>query len=266
MNKTQITNILRDLRLMYLADKVRFQLERRNHKKDNDNFKREYPNFNLPPDYLIYESFQMNYRQYFEHGKSTAKWLKDYWAKHIELIDKKILDWGCGPGRVVRHLPEIVGNGCQYFGTDYNEKTIKWNSENLDGILFNHNPLEAKLPYEDNFMDVIYGISIFTHLSERLHYDWYNELYRVLRPGGIMFLTTSGDNFKTKMTKSELEQYSKDELVVRGKVKEGHRVYTTIHPPAFMKKLFSNATILEHVEEKPHDGWIPQDIWIVQKQ
>ncbi|WP_233701970.1 class I SAM-dependent methyltransferase [Kaistella palustris] len=242
-------------------------MEKFKNRKVNSDFKRNHPNVKLPPDYLIYESFQLNYQKYYTGGTDTARWLTDHIKKHLDLKDKRILDWGCGPGRIIRHLPDIAGNGCEYFGTDYNKDTIDWCSKNLKGIQFNNNSLKAALPYEDNFMDVIYGISIFTHLSEQLHYDWYGELYRVLKPGGIMFLTTQGDNFMLKLTDTELKSYRNNELVVRGKVKEGHRTYSAFHPKTFMQKLFNNAEILEHIETKPENGkGFPQDIWIIKKR
>ena len=73
----------------------------------------------------MYESFQINYKNYFTEGKNAAGWIADHVKKHITLEGKKILDWGCGPGRVVRHMPEVVNNGCEFYGTDYNTKTIE---------------------------------------------------------------------------------------------------------------------------------------------
>jgi hypothetical protein len=82
-----------------------------------------------------------------------------------------------------------------------------------------------------------------------------------------MYLTTQGDNFKIKLTDSELNMYNENQLIVRGNVKEGHRVYSTFHPPGFMKKLFQNVEILEHIETKSQNGkWLPQDRWIIMKK
>ena len=266
MKKGQISNLLRGLGLLYSTDRVRYYIQKFKNRKIIRDFKSKNPDVKLPPDYLIYESFQINYQKYFTDSIETAKWLADFFKKHIVLKDKRILDWGCGPGRIIRHLPDVIGNGCEYFGTDYNEKSINWCSQNLQGIQFNKNSLAAQLPYDDNFMDVIYGISIFTHLSEQLHYDWYDELFRILKPNGIMFLTTQGDNFKVKLTDQELNRYNDNQLVVRGKVKEGHRTFSAFQPHGFMRKLFSNVEILEHIETKPKDGkWLPQDIWIIKK-
>jgi len=266
MKRGQISNFLRKAGLIYQIDRIRYFLESYKNKAANQTFRKNNPDVKLPPDYLIYESFQINYEKYFHDGKDTAKWLVNYFRKHSDLTDKKILDWGCGPGRIVRHLPETIGNGCEYFGTDYNARTIDWCSKNLPGIYFNLNSLEASLPYADEFFDVIYGISIFTHLSEKLHHDWFKELYRILKPGGILFLTTQGNNFTVKLTNVELEKFQSGELVVRGKVKEGHRTYSAFQPTKFMRNLFQDCVIEEHGEPKPESGkGIPQDIWIVRK-
>ena len=266
MKKGDISNILRKLHLIFLADWLRFYIQKSKNKTINTRFKLNNPNVKLPPDYLIYESFQINYQEYYTKSIETTKWLTGLFKKHIDLKNKKILDWGCGPGRIIRHLPEIIGNECEYYATDYNEKSINWCEKNLTNIQFNKNTLKAELPYNNNVMDIIYGLSIFTHLSEKLHYDWYNELYRILKPNGIMLLTTQGDNFKIKLTDLELKKYNNHQLIVRGQVKEGHRTYSAFHPQDFIKMLFKNAIILEHIKQKPIDkSWIPQDIWIIKK-
>jgi len=266
MKRSQVSNLLRKLGLLYYMDYVRFTLQKIKNNKENKDFVQKNLDVQLPPDYLIYESFQLNYRKYYTDSFDTAVWLTDYFKKYITCENINILDWGCGPGRIIRHLPAVLGSSCVYYGTDYNQKSIEWCAKHLPGINFNINTLEAKLPYPDSTFDAIYGISIFTHLSEQLHYDWYNELYRVLKPKGIIFVTTHGDNCKIMLNETELKIYNADKLVVKGHVKEGHRTYTTYHPKAFMRKLFHKTEVLEHIEIKPEKGkYIPQDIWILKK-
>lgn len=266
MKKGKLSNTLRKLRLLYFADSVSFYIRKIKTRKENKEFLSKNPEVKLPPDYLMYESFQINYRKYFKDGAKVASEIAERFKKHTELKDKKILDWGCGPGRIIRHLPEVINNGCQFYGTDYNKKSIEWCSENLKGIQFNHNKLEANLPYEDNFFDIIYGLSIFTHLSEKMHFDWFNELKRILKPGGIMYITTQGKHFKVKLSQDEIVKFNNNELVVRGNVLEGHRTYSAFHPEDFMKKLFKEVEILEHiVTPVKSKSWLPQDIWIVKK-
>ncbi len=268
MKKGYISVLLRKLRLMHLADWIRYHLKRTVNRKLNKQFRKNNPSVKLPPDYLIYESFQIDYEKYYTDSLETAKWLLNHFEKHIALKNVTILDWGCGPGRIIRHFPDLLeGKECRFLGTDYNQKSIDWCAQNLTGIEFNKNSLQAQLPYENESVDIIYGISIFTHLSEKLHFEWYNELYRVLKPNGILFLTTHGEACKIKMTHYEVAEFDKNNLIVRGNVKEGHRTFCTYHPKGFMKNLFSNATILEHIEgELDPVTLVPaQDIWIIRK-
>ena len=130
MKKQGISSLLRKLRVLHLADKVRFYVQQFKNRKANNAFKAAHPEVKLPPDYLIYESFQLDYHKYYVQSKEGANNLVQLFAKHIELKDKKILDWGCGPARILRHLPELVGNNCEYYGTDYNAKTIAWCKNN----------------------------------------------------------------------------------------------------------------------------------------
>lgn len=266
MNRGDISQFLRRFGLTYSTDLLRYRLQRLKNRNANNTFKKEHPDVKLPPDYLIYESFQINYKKYYTESKQAAHWIVEKIGRHLDLRNKKILDWGCGPGRIIRHLPELISNGCEFFGTDYNDRSIDWCSRNLPGIKFNNNTLEAKLPYPDNFFDAIYGISIFTHLSENMHYNWYKELIRVLKPGGILLITAQGDNFKIKLSKPELENYMQGKIVERGNVKEGHRTYSAFHPKAFMENLFANDEILEHLIEPPKPTYLPQDTWIIKKK
>lgn len=258
--KGYLSNLLRQLRLLYLADRLRFYFMRWKNTRINNAFRQQYPTVALPPDYLIYESFKMDYHQYYHESKNTAIWLIDQLKKFTTLEQAKLLDWGCGPGRIIRHMPSLLGQDCEYFATDYNADSIVWCQQHLPGIAFNKNSIEANLPYADDFFDVVYGISIFTHLSEPMHYAWYNELHRILKPGGILFLTAQGDLYKTKLTVQERNQYDAGSLVVRGAVKEGHRTFSAFQPPVFMKKLFANASIEQHTEYASS-----QDVWIVRK-
>lgn len=266
MMKGYISNLIRLAGLLFIADRLRFYVQKLHNRKQNKAFVSENPDIPLPPDYLIYESFRINYKKYYTDSFETARWLADHFSKHTDLNKKRILDWGCGPGRIIRYLPDVIGNGCEYFGTDYNKAWMDWCRENLPGIEFNNNTLRADLPYDDDFFDIIYGISVFTHLSEKMHYEWYNELCRILKPGGILFLTTQGDNYRVKLTAGERQRYDKNEIIVRGNVKEGHRTFSAFHPVSFMHKLFTNAEILEHIVREPEKGkWLPQDTWIIRK-
>ena len=250
-----------------MADHVRYLWFKFKGRKKNLQFSILNPDVKLPPDYLMYESFRLDYEKYYFGGREVAEWLVSIFSQHSVASDARLLDWGCGPGRIVRHLPELMGQGCEIFGTDYNSESIRWCKENLGNIRFNCNGLEAVLPYQDNYFDIIYGISVLTHLSEERHFEWKNELYRILKPGGIMILTSHGIHFRQKLTPYEQKLFDGGKLVVRKSSSEGHRTYAAFHPPDFMKKLFSAFKIEDHITPAPEKGkWLPQDIWVLRKQ
>jgi ubiquinone/menaquinone biosynthesis C-methylase UbiE len=266
MNKSNITTFLRKLRLMHLADRLNFHYQKFRNRATNKMFKEKNPDVILPPDYMIYESFQMHYDDYYNDSLDTAKWLLGYFEKHIQLKNVNILEWGCGPARIIRHLPKLLDSSCEIFGSDYNHQTIDWCKKNIPGIQFSKNNLQPPLEFQNNFFDIIYATSVFTHLSEEMHYAWLEELKRICKKNGIIFLTTHGDNCKPKLTDEELKLFEAGKLVVRGNVKEGHRTFAAYQPPEFMRKLFSDVEILEHVTREPEGNYIPQDVWIVRKK
>ena len=263
--KKLIKRTLRILGLMLLADKLRFEWMKIKNCRVNRSFKKSYPQVVLPPDYLMYESFQLDYSRYYLNGKKSAIWMLDLIKPFKNFSNADVLDWGCGPGRLIRHLPDLIPEGHSFTGTDYNEKSIEWCTKNLSGIKFDKNELMPPLNYETDSFDLAYGISIFTHLSEAAHTNWLQELHRILRPGGVLFLTLHGVAFLEKLEKSEQETFRNDQLVVRGQVKEGHRTFIAFHPPEFVKRWSSDFTLLNHIPGGLENGQAAQDVWIFQK-
>ncbi|MFI5237120.1 MAG: class I SAM-dependent methyltransferase [Ignavibacteriales bacterium] len=265
MIKSNISILLRKLGLMHRADDLNFKYQKYKNRNSNRLFNENNPDVVLPPDYMIYESFQMNYENYYNDSLNTAKWLISYIEKYIVLKNINILEWGCGPARIIRHLPELLGDGCEIYGSDYNTESINWCTKNIHDIYFSTNNLQPPLEYESDFFDVIYATSVFTHLSEEMHFAWIEELLRILKNQGIILITTHGDNCKSKLTSKEKKTFEEGKLVIRGNVIEGHRTFAAYQPNQFMHKLFSDVEILEHVTKEPNGNYYPQDIWIVRK-
>ena len=263
--KNKISTFLRKTGLIKCMDKIHFYLVFIKSYQKRKSFKKANPDVILPPAYFIYETFGLDYYQFYNASIETASWLISYFEKHKSLFDVNILDWGCGPGRVIRHIPTLLDKSCRCYGTDYNVKYVEWCSKYIQDVEFKLNSLEPPLLFEDNKFDVIYGISIFTHLSEKMHYAWFNELIRVLRPGGILFLTLHGNSFKTKLSSEDKQKFDDGQIVVLSSSKEGHRTYGAFHPVPFVKELAGNNNILEFVEGDVIDGKPQQDIWIFQK-
>lgn len=252
---------------MHGLDKLKFVWQRWKNKAKNQRFVSAHPELKLPPPYMLFEAFQLDYEKYFEDGKNTAGWLIRLLQPHTAFDGKNILDWGCGPARVLRHLPSLLPQAGEIHGTDYNPETIAWCKESIPGVQFSLNQLDPPTVYPDSFFDLIYGISIFTHLSEANHAHWFDELMRISKSGAVLLLTTQGRVFRDNLTDEERARFDRDELVERGKVVEGHRVFAAFHPPAYVRKWFgAQAEVLQHIEGAQKEWGREQDVWILQKK
>ncbi len=101
------------------------------------------------------------------------------------------LDFGCSSGRVLRPLaaafPDVAWHGC-----DPNLPAIEWAAANLPTIDFFGSGAVPPLPLEDGSMDLVYAVSIWSHFSPRRGLAWFEEMRRLLRPGGHLVMTTHG--------------------------------------------------------------------------
>ena len=124
---------------------------------------------------------QMNQLQTFEtvlrrHGHSLRQF-------------RSILEFGCGYGRLTRHLFTVAPQA-EIFGCDVSARDITFCRRSYPKGRFLVNQPTPPLDLPDGQCDLIFSYSVFTHLSEQNHKDWLQELTRILRPGGVMVHTT----------------------------------------------------------------------------
>jgi ubiquinone/menaquinone biosynthesis C-methylase UbiE len=113
---------------------------------------------------------------------------------------KRILEFGCAAGRMIRHLPEIAPNA-ELWGVDQNAERIRWCIENLTpAIHFATTTMVPHLPFEDRYFDLIFCGSVFTHIED-LQESWLLELGRVLRPSGKLYITIHDEHTVTVLDK-----------------------------------------------------------------
>ncbi len=267
IQKTHIKYVFNILGILPLVEIISFNLKKVKNRKINKKFKKENPSIILPPDFCMYETFALDYYKIYYGGLEAAKWIVSHFEKYISFQDKHLLDWGCGSSRIIRHLPGLIHESNKIYGTDYNRDYVQWGQENIEGIEIKQNELSPPLPFKSNFFDAIYGISIFTHLSKQMHFDWIKELYRVANNKAIVILTTHGDCFETKLSRSERQLFNTGELIEHAYKVEGNRLYASYQSSLFFKKLCSTNgfKILEHIEGENKNNKPQQDVWILQK-
>jgi len=122
-----------------------------------------------------------------------------------------VLDFGCGSARVVRDF--LKGTKANYTGTDIDQELIDWCTAKIPQVSWGVNPFMPPMSYADGAFDLVYSISVFTHLNEEFQNAWLGELHRVTRPGAILILTVHGEPF---IAKSQLSHSQSAELEQNG--------------------------------------------------
>lgn len=108
----------------------------------------------------------------------------------------RVLDWGCGAGGVARYA--VSDGAWDYTGADIDSDNIAWCVENLKPHRFVPIALNPPTPFEAGAFDMIFGISVVTHLSEADQFKWLAELRRILAPDGLCLLSVLGGQAMAK--------------------------------------------------------------------
>ncbi len=99
---------------------------------------------------------------------------------------EKVLDLGCGNGRLLQIFKEI---DIDYIGVDSSEKLIEIAKKLYPNAKFQvADALHP--PFPTNHFDKIYNIAVLHHIpSNQLRLEFLNEVKRVLKPDGLLILT-----------------------------------------------------------------------------
>jgi SAM-dependent methyltransferase len=148
----------------------------------------------IPPSSIRARSGSPAVKHYIPGGIEAANELAAVLGRHGKSFEDfdAIYDWGCGAGRVLRRVATMGRPGARYYGSDVDGPAIAWAQEHLPQIEFKQSEYRPPLPYEDDSFDLVYSISIFTHLNESMQFEWLADLARVMRPGAMGLLTVHG--------------------------------------------------------------------------
>jgi SAM-dependent methyltransferase len=106
--------------------------------------------------------------------------------------DKRVLDFGCGAGRTLRHFTAEAERG-EFWGCDIDAPSIAWMQRHLSPPFHVfRNQAIPPLDRPDGYFDLIWCVSVFTHLTDSWS-AWLLELRRVLAPRGLLIVTYMGE-------------------------------------------------------------------------
>jgi len=142
--------------------------------------------------------------QFIKIGLQNYNELKKYGFNN----NTTLLDIGCGYGRLAysinSNLPSFKG---RYYGVDILEKHINWCKEIFEKDLRNYkfNNIDVKndrynssnskhandfqFDYDDETLDFVSLFSVFTHMHGNEMENYFSEIKRMLKPGGICVVT-----------------------------------------------------------------------------
>jgi SAM-dependent methyltransferase len=104
------------------------------------------------------------------------------------LSESRVLDFGCGWGRLTRCFARDVRPG-SLFGCDPVQPILDvCRDARVPAQLARCDFVPGRLPFDKPF-HLIYAFSVFTHLSERAHRACLGALHDALTPGGLLVLT-----------------------------------------------------------------------------
>ncbi len=171
--------------------------------------------FPVPPNEL-WAGYGENSEAYLSSGKTHFEAMKHILEDSGFSFEEggRILDFGCAAGRMIRCLKDLALK-YEIWGVDVMTGHILWCQQYLSPpFKFATTTTFPHLPFEDNYFNLIYACSIFTHICD-LAETWLLELRRVLRPGGKMYITVHDNHSIDLLLSSPPGHWLHDTLIRR---------------------------------------------------
>ena len=150
----------------------------------------------IPPAWLI-QAFTgaPDTIDHIESGKRSADYYVDLYNRLCgDFGDvERVLDFGCGCGRVLSRMPS--NGNVQYVGVDLREDALQWLRRTMPEGTFVVGPAMPPVDPGARDFDLIYSVSVLTHLTQEQEGAWLDEWHRLLKPGGHVIATFRGEDW-----------------------------------------------------------------------
>ena len=130
--------------------------------------------------------YDLAYRIYEETDGRRGEGLGHYLDKKLEALSreagrKRLLDLGCGTGFVAERARKYFD---RVVGTDISPNVLKKAADKNPEVDFYAADSDA-LPFRENSFNGVVAVALLHHLFD--HKGTFCEVYRVLKPGGILY-------------------------------------------------------------------------------
>lgn len=131
-----------------------------------------------------------------QEGHRFVQVLLSQLAKHGLTLsdDSVVVDFGSGWGRYTRFMLKYV-HPDNLYGLEVNAGMVEHCRKAFGMANFLKVATMPPSPLRDGLVDVVFGYSVFSHLSPLCADAWIAEFARITRPGGLVLMTTQGRSF-----------------------------------------------------------------------
>ena len=210
--------------------------------------------------------------EYLEWGRYEKDILVGFMRDWLPSLDNlSVMDFGCSSGRILRHFyPEAGARKWKLTGVDVSARRIEWMRRNFpQEIQVYTGSFLPILPFESNSFDVIYGMSVFTHIKY-LWDTWLLELRRVLKPGGMLIQSIHTEHAWNFFSQHRDEAWARDALgtlivehtempgdyVYYGDLDKNQVFWKKDVAIAFWGRYLKDVTVLPPPERYSYQNWI----------
>ncbi|MBL8516655.1 MAG: class I SAM-dependent methyltransferase [Betaproteobacteria bacterium] len=170
--------------------------------------------------------------------------------------ETRVLDLGAGVGRVMQYF---LSDPVTLYTSDVDETAREYIAKNFPDVHAGSNNFAPPLGFKDSFFDVVYAVSVWTHLAPELQIPWLREVKRVLKPGGIALITTIGPYGYQRGTHLQAVSFGLNELVSTGfqyseypphfkSPGTGNKYGATYQTPEYLRREWSKVMQVEDIQ------------------
>ncbi len=264
--RSALLRFLRTAHLIGLADRAVAEQAAYRLRDANTAYQKAHPNRAFPEPTLVHEVAGHASLQVFDESGAAHASLIARWLLEAGLVPApRILEWGCGPARILSHLPAALGDrAARFFGCDPDDQAIRFAARAHADISFQRSAPLPPAPYGAGAFDAIYGVSILTHLDEATASAWAGELARLVAASGIVLVTAHGEKAAARLGASEKRAFESGRYIALGGARMGSRTYVSYFNEAAGRRLF--APFFTDITHRPDDSvGLGQDVWLLRR-
>jgi SAM-dependent methyltransferase len=143
--------------------------------------------------------------RFLEAGPKTRDALLEVMPEDFDWAGKRVMDFGCGIGRTLVHFrgeAEIA----EIWGVDVDAEALREMERQLCPPMRTQlSETNPPLPFENGSFDLIWAISVWTHLTDN-SLRWLAEMHRILKPDGLLIATYMGESVSELLAGEEWDE------------------------------------------------------------